>query len=113
MKEITRIEIPLYEFYRRRFGNISGKHRSNYGFDSLDEAFFREGCERGCSDLAVDYKKVNVRKPFLCLLGVSLGFTFGLSLSDMLKTEVHRESFQNQQETGYIVEEIAPVVESI
>ncbi len=113
MKEITKIEIPMYEFYRRRFGNISGRHRSNYGFDSLDEAFFREGSERGCSDLAVDHDSKKVRRPFLCLFGASIGFAISLSLSEMLKTRTYEKSFQNQQEISYIVEEIGPVVESI
>ncbi len=114
MKNETRIEIPMVVFYRRKFGNISGSRRSyRDGFSRFDEEFFREGCERGCSDLAVDYERTKVRRPFLGLLGASLGFAACLSSLNALETRIDKKVTENYQQIGYVVEEIGPVAESI
>ncbi len=112
----TQIEIPMIVFYRRRFGNISGNRRSpknskEYRFSRSDEEFFREGYERGCSEIATDYETKRVRRPFLGLLGVSLGFAACLSSLNTLETKIERDP--NYQEKNYITEEIEPVVESL
>ncbi len=114
MKDETRIEIPMAVFYRRKFGNISGSRRSyRNGFSRSDEEFFREGYEKGCSELATDYETRRIRKPFLGLLGASLGFVIGLSYLNAVEEKIEKRPLQNYQEIGCIVEEIGPVVESI